>query len=230
MSNRREKDALFEAIALMGKAFASPRRLELLELLAQAPRTVEALARAGDLSTANASQHLQGLHAAGLVRRAREGTKVRYSLAGDETLALWLALRDASASRLAEVERAARAYLGEDVEAIGREELIARLDRGDVVLVDVRPGEEFEAGHIDGARSIPLDELQERLAELPSGREIVAYCRGPFCAYAHEAVRRLHAAGRTARRLDQGWPEWRLAERSPVPGEPRELALSNART
>jgi rhodanese-related sulfurtransferase/predicted transcriptional regulator len=217
VADRREKDALFEAIALMGKAFASPRRLELLDLLAQAPRTVEALARSSDLSTANTSQHLQALHAAGLVKREREGTKVRYSLAGDDTLALWLALRDASATRLAEVERAARAYVGEDVEAIGRQELIARLGRGDVVLVDVRPGEEFEAGHIDGARSIPLDELHERLAELPAEREIVAYCRGPFCAYAHEAVRRLRAAGRTARRLDEGWAEWRLADRPPAP-------------
>jgi rhodanese-related sulfurtransferase/DNA-binding MarR family transcriptional regulator len=217
VANRREKDALFDAIALMGKAFASPRRLELLDLLAQAPRTVEALARSSDLSTANTSQHLQALHAAGLVKRAREGTKVRYSLAGDDTLALWLALRDASATRLAEVERATRAYVGEDVEAIGRQELIARLGRGDVVLVDVRPGEEFEAGHIDGARSIPLDELHERLAELPAEREIVAYCRGPFCAYAHEAVRRLRAAGRTARRLDEGWAEWRLADRPPAP-------------
>jgi rhodanese-related sulfurtransferase/predicted transcriptional regulator len=217
MADRREKDALFDAIALMGKAFASPRRLELLDLLAQAPRTVEALARSSDLSTANTSQHLQALHAAGLVKRAREGTKVRYSLAGDDTLALWLALRDASATRLAEVERAARAYVGEDVEAIGRQELIERLGRGDVVLVDVRPGEEFEAGHIDGARSIPLDELHERLAELPAEREIVAYCRGPFCAYAHEAVRRLRAAGRTARRLDEGWAEWRLADRPPAP-------------
>jgi rhodanese-related sulfurtransferase/DNA-binding HxlR family transcriptional regulator len=215
VAGRREKDALFEAIALMGKAFASPRRLEMLDLLAQAPRTVDELARAIEQSTANTSQHLQALHAAGMVTRAREGTKVRYSLADDEALALWLALRDASVTQLAEVERAAREYLGDAVEAIGRDELIARLGRGDVVLIDVRPGEEFEAGHIEDARSIPLDELQERLAELPADRDIVAYCRGPFCAYAHEAVRRLHAAGRTARRLEEGWPEWRLADRSP---------------
>ena len=201
----------------MGKAFASPRRLELLDLLAQAPRTVEDLARASEQSTANTSQHLQALHAAGMVARAREGTKVRYSLAGDQALALWLAVRDASVTQLAEVERAAREYLGEDVEAIGRDELIARLDRGDIVLVDVRPSEEFDAGHIDGARSIPLDELRERLAELPADREVVAYCRGPFCAYAHEAVRQLRAAGRTARRLEEGWPEWRLAGKPSVP-------------
>jgi rhodanese-related sulfurtransferase/predicted transcriptional regulator len=211
MGSRAEKDALFEAIALMGKAFASPRRLELLDLLAQAPRTVDELARASDQSTANASQHLQALHAAGMVTRAREGTSVRYALAGDQALALWLALRDASVSQLAEVERAARDYLGDDVDAIGREELIARLRKGDVVLVDVRPTEEYAAGHIDGARSVPIEELEDRLAELPADREVVAYCRGPYCVYAHEAVRRLQAAGRQARRLEEGWPEWKLA-------------------
>src|SRR5436189_3682886 len=211
MGTRREKDAVFEAIALMGKAFASPRRLELLDLLAQAPRTVDELARASDQSTANTSQHLQALHASGMVTRAREGTSVRYALAGDQALALWLALRDASVARLAEVERAAREYLGDDVDAIGREELIARLRKGDVVLVDVRPTEEYAAGHIDGARSVPLEELEDRLAELPPDREVVAYCRGPYCVYAHEAVRRLQAAGRQARRLEEGWPEWKLA-------------------
>ena len=136
---------------------------------------------------------------------------MRYALAGDEVLALWLALRGASLARLGEVERAARDYLGEDVEVIGRTELIARLRRGDVVLIDVRPAEEYAGGHIDGARSIPLEELQERLAELPADREVVAYCRGPFCAYAHDAVRRLRATGREARRLEEGWPDWRLA-------------------
>jgi rhodanese-related sulfurtransferase len=217
VSGRAEKEALFEAIALMGKAFASPRRLELLDLLAQAPRTVDELAKASEQSMANTSQHLQALHAAGMVTRAREGTSVRYALASQEALSVWLALRDASVARLAEVERAAREYLGEDVEAIGREELIERLHRRDVVLVDVRPGEEFAAGHIEGARSIPLDELRERLAELPADREVVAYCRGPFCAYAHEAVRQLRAEGRTARRLEEGWPEWRLAGQPSVP-------------
>ena len=213
MTSARDKTALFEAIAVMGKAFASPRRLELLDLLAQAPRTVDELARVSGQSTANTSQHLQGLHAAGLVTRAREGTSVRYAIASEETLALWLALRDVSVSQLAEVERAARDYLGDDVDAIGRDELIARMRKGDVVLVDVRPHEEFEAGHIKGAKSVPLEELEDRLAELPADREIVAYCRGPFCAYAHEAVRRLQASGRSARRLEDGWPEWRLASR-----------------
>jgi rhodanese-related sulfurtransferase/DNA-binding MarR family transcriptional regulator len=216
MADRPTKDALFEAIALMGKGFSSPRRLELLDLLAQAPRGVEELARETDQSTANTSQHLQALYSAGLVTRAREGTRVRYALGGDEALRLWLALRNASAARLAEVERAARDYLGEDVEAIGREDLVGRLARGDVVLVDVRPQAEYEAGHIEGARSIPLDELERRLAEIPPDAEVVAYCRGPFCAYAHDAVRRLRAAGRQARRLDAGWPEWRLAGKPTV--------------
>lgn len=215
MASSDEKQSLFEAIALMGKAFASPRRLELLDLLAQAPRSVEEIARESGQSTANASQHLQALHAAGMVTRTREGTRVRYALAGEEALRLWLALRDASAARLAEVERAAHDYLGDDVETIGREDLLERLSRGDVVLVDVRPREEFDAGHIEGAHSIPLAELERRLADLPPDREVVAYCRGPFCAYAHEAVRRLNHAGRTARRLEDGWPEWRLDSRSP---------------
>ena len=211
MGSATAKNALFEAIAIMGKAFSSPTRLELLDLLAQAPRTVDEFARASGQSNANTSQHLQALHAAGMVTRAREGTSVRYALAGDEALALWLAVRNASVAQLGEVERAARDYLGSEVETIGRDELIERMNRGDVVLVDVRPREEFEAGHIDGAKSIPIGEFEQRLAELPPDREIVAYCRGPFCAYAHDAVRQLQSAGRDAKRLDIGWPEWRLA-------------------
>jgi rhodanese-related sulfurtransferase/predicted transcriptional regulator len=211
-AGRATKSGLFEAIALMGKGFASPVRLELLDLLAQAPRTVHELARASQQSTANASQHLQALQAAGLVNRSREGSSVRYAIAGDDVLALWLALRTASAARLAEVERAAREYLGEEVEAVGREELLARLSRGEAVLVDVRPSEEYLAGHIVGARSIPIDALERRLAELPEDREVIAYCRGPFCAYASQAVRTLTRSGRRARRLEEGWPEWKLEE------------------
>ena len=211
MASRQAKDALFEAIALMGKAFSSPRRLELLDLLAQGSRSVDELARASDQSRANTSQHLQALHSAGLVTRAREGTSVRYELADDEALRLWLALRDVSAARLAEVERAAADYLGEEVQRIGRSELLARLADGEVVLIDVRPAEEYAAGHIEGARSIPIEELEQRLAELPDDAEIVAYCRGPFCVYAHEAVRVLRGAGRAARRLEDGWPEWKLS-------------------
>ena len=213
----RDKHVLFEAIAVMGKAFASPVRLELLDLLAQAPRTVEALARATRQSNANVSQHLQALHAAGMVTRERHGTSVRYEIAGAQALSLWLTLREASVTRLAEVERAARDYLGDEVQVIGREELRERLARGDAVLIDVRPREEYDAGHIEGARSIPIEELEKRLAELPADREIVAYCRGPFCAFAHEAVRKLTQAGHAARRLEEGWPEWRLASE---PAEP----------
>ena len=217
MDPARPKDALFEAIALMGKAFASPRRLELIDLLAQGSRSVDELARLSGQSNANTSQHLQALHSRRPGDARRDGLRVRYALAGDDVVALWLALREASATRLAEVQRAAREYLGDEVEAIGSEELVARMARGDVVLVDVRPPEEFEAGHIDGARSIPIEELKQRLDELPGDREVVAYCRGPFCAYAHEAVRTLRAEGRSARRLEEGWPEWRLVKEEETP-------------
>ena len=156
---------------------------------------MDQLAKASKQSVANASQHLQALHAAGLLTRERDGTRVRYELAGDDVLRLWLALRDTSAQRLAEEERSARNYLGEEVEAIDRDELLKRMRRRDVVLVDVRPADEFEAGHIEGAGSIPLAELERHLDELPSDREVIAYCRGPFCVMAHEAVHRLRAAG-----------------------------------
>jgi rhodanese-related sulfurtransferase/DNA-binding MarR family transcriptional regulator len=224
MDSADAKTALFEAIAVMGKAFSSPVRLELLDLLAQAPRTVEQLARASGQSTANVSQHLQALHAAGMVSRARAGTSVRYAVAGDEALALWLMLRDTSLARLAEVERAARDYLGAEVETIGRADLLGRLARGDVVLVDVRPEDEYAAGHIDGARSLPLSELERRFAELPPNRDVVVYCRGPFCAFAHEAVRTLKRHARAARRLEDGWPEWQLNQAVPGSANTRTKA------
>lgn len=194
----------------MGKAFGSPVRLELLDLLAQTPRTVEQLARTSGQSVANTSQHLQALHGAGLLSRQRDGTRVRYTIADEQVLRLWLALRDTALARLAEAERAARDYLGEEVQAIDRGELLRRLARGEVVLIDVRPQEEYAAGHIEGARSIPLAELEQRIAELPPDTEVIAYCRGPVCAYAHQAVRTLQQAGRSARRLSDGWPEWQL--------------------
>jgi rhodanese-related sulfurtransferase/DNA-binding HxlR family transcriptional regulator len=195
----------------MGKALASPRRLELIDLLAQGPRSVEELASATAQSPANTSQHLQALHSAGVVERERDGIRVRYALAGDDVLGLWSTLQTVSGRRIAEVERAARGYLGEPVEAITRGELETRLRAGDLVLVDVRPEEEFEAGHIEGAVSIPVNELPDRLGELPEDGEIIAYCRGQLCVYAHDAVRQLRRAGRTARRLEGGWPEWKLA-------------------
>src|SRR5215207_9767978 len=180
MAPHQSKAALFEAISVMGKSFARPRRLELLDLLAQAPRSVEELADASGQSVANTSQHLQALHAAGMVSRSREGTRIRYAIADDQALGLWLALRDASAARLSDVERAAQDYVGEEVELIDGPELRARLDRGDVVVIDVRPTEEYESGHITGAKSIPIHELEQRLDEVPRDRDIVAYCRGPF--------------------------------------------------
>ena len=178
--------------------------------MAQGEPSVEQLAAAG-LSVANASQHLQVLRRAGLVVTRREGARVHYRPAGDDVVSLWLSLREVAEARLGDVERAARDYLGDEVEAIGRAELAERLEVGEVVVIDVRPRIEFAAGHIQGARSVPLDELEARLSEIPDDAEVVAYCRGPYCVYAHEAVRRLRAAGRPARRLEDGWPEWRLA-------------------
>jgi rhodanese-related sulfurtransferase/predicted transcriptional regulator len=206
------KQAVFEAVAVMGKALASPARLEFLDLLAQAPHTVNELAELSGQGVANASQHLQVLHGAGLVERERDGNRVRYAISGEPALRVSLALAEAASAQLAEVERAARSYIGEDTEEVGREELLERLRRGDVVLVDVRPTDEFESGHMPGARSIPIDELERRVDELPADAEVVAYCRGPFCAYASEAVRQLQARGRRARRLKEGWPEWSLAQ------------------
>jgi rhodanese-related sulfurtransferase/DNA-binding MarR family transcriptional regulator len=206
------KTHLFEHLAQAGRALGSGPRLAMLDLLAQGERSVEQLAGAAGLSVANASQHLQVLRRAGLVATRREGAHVHYRPAGDDVVSLWLSLREVAEARLGDVERAARDYLGDEVEAIGRAELAERLASGDVVVIDVRPRIEFDAGHIQGARSVPLDELEARLDEIPNDAEVVAYCRGPYCVFAHEAVRVLRAAGRGARRLEDGWPEWRLAE------------------
>jgi DNA-binding transcriptional ArsR family regulator len=216
------KRGLFEAVAEVARALGSGPRLALMDLLAQGERSVEQLAGAAGLSVANASRHLQILRRAGLVTTRREGSRVHYRPAGDDVIELWLSLRALAAARAGGVERAARDYLGEEVEAIGREELVSRLGSGEILVLDVRPRVEFAAGHIQGARSMPLDELEARLAELPEDAEVVAYCRGPYCVYAHEAVRRLRAAGRRARRLEDGWPEWRLADL------PRETAAPGA--
>jgi rhodanese-related sulfurtransferase/predicted transcriptional regulator len=214
MADRAAKQALFDGFARVGKALASGRRIELLDVLANGERTVEALARQLGLSVANTSQHLQVLRQAGLVATRREGTSVHYRLATPEVFELWRALRTLASSRLAEVERLAAAYLGarDELEPITRQELARRLEDGDeLVVLDVRPTEEHAAGHLPGAVSIPLAELRRRLAELPRDREIVAYCRGPFCAFAHEAVAVLTDAGLTARRLEDGLPEWAAA-------------------
>jgi rhodanese-related sulfurtransferase/DNA-binding MarR family transcriptional regulator len=205
------KHELFDRLAEVGRALAGGPRLLILDVLAQGERSVEHLAEAAGLSVANASQHLQILRRAGLVQTRRESTRVFYRLAGDEVLRLWVAVREVAAARVGDVERAARDYLGDEVEAIGRAELAGRLQSGEVVVLDVRPRVEFAAGHIQGARSLPIEELEARLDEIPDDAEVVAYCRGPYCVFAHEAVRRLRAAGRNARRLEDGWPEWRLA-------------------
>jgi len=196
------------------KALASGRRIELLDVLANGERTVEALAGEAGLSVANTSQHLQILRQAGLVSSRREGTSVHYRLAAPEVFELWQTLRTLAASRLAEVERLAAAYLGsrDELEPLTREELTRRLQDGDdLVVLDVRPAAEYAAGHLPGAVSIPVGELRRRLVELPSDREIVAYCRGPYCAFAHEAVGLLRDEGFAARRLEDGLPEWQAA-------------------
>jgi rhodanese-related sulfurtransferase/predicted transcriptional regulator len=213
MGNRAAKTALFDAFARAAKALASGRRIELLDVLANGERTVEALAYEAGLSVANTSQHLQILRQAGLVSSRREGTSVHYRLAGPEVFELWRTLRSLAASRLAEVERLTAAYLGsrDELEPVTREELARRLQDGDLVVLDVRPATEYAAGHLPGAVSIPVGELRRRLAELPADREIVAYCRGPYCAFAHEAVALLRQEGFSARRLEDGLPEWQAA-------------------
>ena len=203
MGVRQAKDRLFEQFAAVGKALANAKRLELLDLLAQGERSVEALAM---------SQHLAVLRAAGLVTTRRERTKVIYSLAGPDVAALFADLRTVALTHLAEAERARTAYLGgDDVEEVPREELLRRAEIGDVVVLDVRPVEEYAAAHIPGAVSVPVGELAARLAELPADVEVVAYCRGAYCVLAHEAVRLLRDAGRPARKLVDGMLEWRLA-------------------
>jgi rhodanese-related sulfurtransferase len=210
MGNRAAKTPLFDAFAQAAKALASGRRLELVDVLANGERTVEALAGEVGLSVANTSQHLQILRQAGLVSSRREGTSVHYRLAAPEVFELWRTLRTLAASRLAEVERLTAAYLGsrDELEPVTREELARRLQDDDLVVLDVRPATEYAAGHLPGAVSIPVGELRRRLAELPADREIVAYCRGPYCAFAHEAVGLLREEGYAARRLEDGLPEW----------------------
>jgi rhodanese-related sulfurtransferase len=214
MGDRAAKTALFDAFARAAKALASGRRIELLDVLANGERTVEALAGEVGLSAANTSQHLQILRQAGLVSSRREGTSVHYRLAAPEVFELWRTLRTLAASRLAEVERLAAAYPGsrDELQPVTREELTRRLQDGDdLVVLDVRPAAEYAAGHLPGAVSIPVGELRRRLAELPGDREIVAYCRGPYCAFAHEAVGLLRDEGFAARRLEDGLPEWQAA-------------------
>jgi len=212
-SKRRFKDRIYDQLERVGKALASRRRLELLEILAQGERPVEELAAEAEMPLANASQHLQVLRRARVVETRQQGTQIFYSLADQQVFGLLQTLRQVAEARLAEIQQITRDYFGDrhDLEPIHMGELFERVRRTDIVVLDVRPPEEFESGHIAGARSVPLDELEMRLAELPSDSEIVAYCRGPYCVLAVEAVERLRRHGRSARRLDLGFPDWQAA-------------------
>jgi rhodanese-related sulfurtransferase len=212
MPSGSAKAALFDAQASVAQALGSGRRAEIVDLLAQGERSVEEIANEIDQSVANTSQHLQVLARSGLVRPRREGTRIFYRLASERVSDLWSAVRDVAVRHVAEVGVLADEYLGErdEVEQLSAEELQKRLERDQVVLLDVRPEPEYRAGHIAGARSAPLVELPSLLPKLPR-REIVAYCRGPYCVYADDAVRLLRERGLKARRLDVGFPEWRRA-------------------
>ena len=205
--------ALFDAFASVAQALGSGRRAEIVDLLAQGERSVEEIANEISQSVANTSQHLHVLARAGLVRSRREGTRIFYRPASERVGDLWAAVRDVAVRHVAEVNQLADEYLGErdGVEHVSAEALQQRLARGDVVVLDVRPEPEYRAGHIPGARSVPLAALAALAPELPRRRQIVAYCRGPYCVYADDAVRLLQARGIKARRLDVGFPEWRRA-------------------
>ncbi len=215
MGDRAAKSELFEQYARVGKALSAPKRLELIDLLAQGERTVDALARAAGVGVSTASMHLQTLRQAGLVRTRKEGTSVHYRLGGDDVAGLYADLIDVAMVHLADADRARVAFLGEDVadeaEDVPREELLRRARSGEVVVLDVRPHHEYNSGHIPGALSIPVEELEARLAELPADAQVVAYCRGAYCVLAYDAVRLLTRHGRPARRLREGMLEWRLA-------------------
>lgn len=214
MSDRQAKDALYDGFASMVKALANGRRAELIDVLSQGERCVEELAAEIGQSVANTSQHLRQLAQAGLVVGRRQGPNVIYGLSDRAVADAWRTLRDLAVDRLAQLDRLVLAYVGDrtGLESVGRAELADRLRTGGIVVLDIRPEAEFRAGHIPGARTIPPDELDRRLAELPEGIvEVVAYCRGPFCVYADEAVRLLGAQGLRARRLEDGFPEWAAA-------------------
>jgi rhodanese-related sulfurtransferase len=222
-SHRAFKANLYEQFAVIGKALASPARLELLDLVSQTERNVEDLALEAGLSVANASQHLQVLRQAGLVEVHREGKFSYYRLAGAEAFKTWQSIRDFAAARVAEVQRLVEQYLnrGDELEAVSIAELRRRLATDDVVLIDVRPELEYRAGHIPGALSMPVEKLATMLRGLPHNKEIVAYCRGPFCLFSHEAVLKLKKKGFKARRLKLGLPDWRFAGLPVEIGQPR---------
>ena len=207
------KDRLFEQFARVGKALASPKRLEIVDLLAQGERTVEEIAGETTMSVASASQHLQALKAARMVAARREGLYIHYRLADEDVFRTWQAVRALAESRLSEVDSVVEAYLVDRnaLEAVDARELMERLNDGSVVVLDVRPKAEYRAGHIPGALSVPVDTLEAALQTLPRDREIVAYCRGPYCVFSDEVVALLRSRGYRARRLRQGLPDWRAA-------------------
>ena len=222
-SHRAFKANLYEQFAVIAKALASPARLELLDLVGQAERSVEDLALEAGLSVANASQHLQLLRQAGLVEVHREGKFSFYRLTGKEAFKTWQSIRDFAAVRVTGVRRLVEQYLNKsgELEALSITELRRRLATGDVVLIDVRPELEYRAGHIPGALSVPVEKLATVLATLPHDKEIVAYCRGPFCLFSHEAVLKLKKKGFEARRLNGGLPDWRFAGLPVETGQPK---------
>jgi rhodanese-related sulfurtransferase len=213
VTDRPAKDALFDAFASVAQALGSGRRAEIVDVLAQGERSVDEVAGEIGQSRANTSQHLRLLARSGLVRSRRDGARVVYRLAGERVAELWAAVRDVAAHHVAEVSVLAGEYLGDrgDVEQVSAAELADRLARGQVVVLDVRPEAEYRAGHIAGARSAPVAELDARIEDLTRRGEVIAYCRGPYCVYADDAVRLLRARGLQARRLDVGFPEWRRA-------------------
>ena len=213
MGDRTAKDALFEAFAEVAKALASGRRAEIVDVLAQGERSVEDVAGEIDQSVANTSHHLRALARAGLLTTRRDGTRIYYALASDQVGGLWSAVREVAEAHVDGLERLASAYLGDrdGIEVVDRAELAARIEQGQVVVLDVRPPGEYSAGHITGARSMPIDELRRRLDALPADADVVAYCRGPYCVYADDAVRELRERGFRASRLEDGFPEWKRA-------------------
>jgi len=220
-TGREVKDGLYEQFARIGKAVANPRRIELLDLLCQGERSVEVLAETAAMGVTNTSAHLRVLREARLVDTRREGNRVFYRLADVTVCDFFVSLRDLASNRFAEVEQMTRDYFEarDRLDPVGRAELLVRANHGDVIVLDVRPGEEYEAGHIPGAISIPLDQLEQRLSGLPRDAEIVAYCRGPYCVLAPQALELLHRHGFRARRLDGGLPEWRQDGRKVAVGK-----------
>ncbi len=213
MGDRAAKDALFDGFAEVARALSSGRRAEIVDVLAQGERSVDDVAGEIDQSVANTSHHLRALARAGLLITRRDGTRIYYALASERVGELWAAVRDVAEAHVAGLDRLVVAYLGdrEGIELVDREGLARRLDDGAVVVLDVRPAAEFGAGHIAGARSVPIGELRKHLKALPADAQVVAYCRGPYCVYADDAVRELNRKGFKAGRLEDGYPEWKRA-------------------